>query len=259
VRGGALLRGERIDRQRPDLPVPLEGYTHLRAQGALLLTYERWRRTRLVFGLGGEHREVMDLVGADGEAIASPPGSRNELDPLAFTSAEIVFDPDQIRRDRKHELTFFARHLRLEDGFGAAGYRYQNVLELGWNDLWLWSKSHVMWGNVPFVEEEPVGGPFLRGVFPDRFFVERVVNAGLEFRWSLSRDLLKLSIFDETAAFGVIDRTTGEQTLQFGTSFGAGIHALIANGFQLDIYYAVGFTPHQPMANGVSLNVRQAF
>ncbi len=286
LRPTVLLRAEMLSRQRPDLHV--ETYTHTRMQGALLLSYELGPKARFSLGAGGEQRHVFNVEGVPGSEVIPPfaeplastedtsaaklleAETQAKAEPLILANVDLVFTPEEIRRDRRHELSLFARHYPGSSGFGTSGYRYQKVFELGWHDLWITSKGAWLWGDVPFVEEEPVGGAYLRGVFGDEYYVKNVAKVGVEFRWSLTRDLYKLSAFSDVAVFGELDLPDPRETvstsdlrdsgtLRVASSTGVGFHALIADGFQLDFYYAFGLAPSHQLDTGLAIGFKQAF
>jgi hypothetical protein len=271
LRPALVLRGEMLSRQRPDIAI--ETYRHTRIQAALMASYDLGRGSRFQVGLGAEERFVFDVQGDAEHVELLRDETQAEAEPLALANLDLVFDPDEIRRDRRHELNVFARHYPGPSGFGATGIKYQKVFTFGWHDLWLTSKADWLWGDVPFVEEVPVGGNYLRGTFGDVFFVENAAKVGAEFRWSLTRDVYKVSVFNDVAIFGELDplqefsdgtgvdvgelRATGSRRI--GTSFGAGFHALIAESFQLDLYYAFGYTAGYPFERGIAIALKQAF
>ncbi len=112
--------------------------------------------------------------------------------------------------------------------------------EFSWHDLWLKKPCDAFhaFGDVQFQDEENLG-ELLRGVFGT--FERRAGNIELEFRFSLSRDILKVSFFTQFAAWGEIDRPTNNEALRLGVAAGPGFHALILGMFQMDLYASVGF------------------
>jgi hypothetical protein len=152
---------------------------------------------------------------------------------------ELIFDRGAQRYDRRHAITAQAQQFFGEPGFGFLSYRYQGVAPFGWHDLWLKSRGKWLWGEVAFHNEEPVG-EYLHGLFGEQF-VDRIGNASVEFRFSVTRDLFKLSLFHDLAVFAELDRQNQTETLRVANSFGPGFHALIEGMLQLDIYVAFGF------------------
>src|SRR5207248_702774 len=91
-------------------------------------------------------------------------------------------------------------------------------------------------------------------------WVRKAANFSCEWRFSVTRDVVKLSLFVESAVWGQIpgrlgvpnsspgsmmnDPKTGvklgEETLRIGVTGGPGIHLLLQGDFQLDIYGSFG-------------------
>jgi hypothetical protein len=252
-------RGDLSSRQRPD--IGLESYFSTRVQLTLGLSYDLSRGASVSLSVGGEELDVFALTPVDAQTPATGAAPSSTLKPYLSGAALFVFDPDDIRRDRHHELEFTWRHYPgpSAKAYGLTTYRYQNVSEIGWHDLWLTSNGAWLWGNAPFIEEQPVGGQYVRGVFGDRFYARHVASGGLEARFSLTRDIYKVGGFADVAVFGQIDRATGAEHPEVVTSAGPSFHVLIADAFELDLYYALGFTGHGQVDRGFTASLKQAF
>ena len=96
-------------------------------------------------------------------------------------------------------------------------------------------------------------------MFGGNWFVREAGAVRLEFRFSLVRDLFKLSVFSDTALFGEIDHAGGPRTIQIADSVGAGFHALILDMFQLDLYYGFGFASGGEFDHGLVTTLRKVF
>ncbi|MDY7231731.1 hypothetical protein [Hyalangium rubrum] len=252
-------RGELTSRQRPD--VGLESYFSTRVQLGLSLSYEFIPGALVALGVGGDELEVFALRGVEGLGVPAGVAPSSSLRPFLAAGAQLIFDPDEIRRDRRHELELSSRHYPGASGsdYGLTSYRYQKVFEIGWHDVWLTSRGAYLWGQPPFVEEQPVGGLHVRGVFGTRFYARRVASAGLEANFSITRDIYKLGAFTDIAVFGDIDRGSNTEKARVVASLGPGFHVLIADAFQLDLYYSLGFAGRGQAERGFTLNLRQAF
>ncbi|KFE72476.1 hypothetical protein [Hyalangium minutum] len=253
-------RGELISRQRPD--IGLESYYAMRAQLTLGLSYDLFRGATVALGVGGEELDVFGLKPAmEGVGPAAGVGPSSTLRPYLSSTAHLVFDMDEVRRDRRTELEFNGRQYPRESGrgYGVISYRFQRVNEVGWHDLMLTSRGAWLWGNVPFIEEQPVGGLHVRGVFDDRFYAKHVASGGMEVRFSLTRDIYKVGGFADVAVFGELDRGSGSEKPRVVGSAGPSFHVLIADVFQLDLYYALGFAGHGEAERGFTAALRQAF
>src|SRR3712207_7850568 len=75
---------------------------------------------------------------------------------------------------RPPRSTLFPYTTLFRSAYGLTSYRYQKLFEYGWHDLWLTSRGAYLWGQPPFIEEQPVGGLHVRGVFNTRFYARRV-------------------------------------------------------------------------------------
>jgi len=259
LRPALVARTALTSRQRPD--VNLESYQLLQAQLALGLTYDLFAGATLGIGAGAEWRSVFGLVPVDGLAPPAEVQRRTDLLPFLGLVADVVFDVDEIRRDRHHELVLENRHYPRGSGtgYGVTTLRYQRIYERGWHDLWLTARGAWLWGNTPFFDEQPVGGTHVRGVFDARWYTRHVMSVGSEVRLSITRDLYKVGLFTDLAAFGQRDRTSGGETGRLVGAFGPSLHVLIADAFQLDIYYAIGIASRHDVERGLSVGLEQAF
>ncbi|HOX43577.1 MAG TPA: hypothetical protein PK668_08265 [Myxococcota bacterium] len=253
------LEGDLISRQRADLQ--LEIFYAARLDATLNVGYELARGLMLSLGGGVEEKFVFGLmrVGADPPPLED--GAR--LQPFLVGRVDLVFNPREPRRDRRHHLLLEGRHYWVEEqaDFGKVAYLYQLVQGLGWHDLVVRSRgTWLYWrGAVPFDEEEPVGGRYVRGVFGGRDYVREVGNLTLEFRLSLVRDLFKLSVFNDLALYGELDRVSADERFMLADSFGLGFHALILDTLQLDLYYAFGLDLEREFDHGLSASLTKAF
>ncbi|MBN1207799.1 MAG: hypothetical protein JXB05_23240 [Myxococcaceae bacterium] len=259
LRPALSVRGELMSRQRPD--VGLESYIATRVQFVAALSYQVFRGATIAIGLGAEELDVFELSRVEGSGELAGVGPSSTLRPYLNGTAQLVFDIDELRRDRHHELEVTGRHYPREAGrgYGITTYRYQQVTEIGWHDLWFMSRGAYMWGSAPFIEEQPVGGMHVRGVFDERFYARRVVSGGFEARFSLTRDVYKVGGFADVAVFGDLNRASGAEQLRLVGSVGPSFHALIADVFQLDIYYGIGLAGGGKAERGFTVALKQAF
>lgn len=207
-------------------------------------------------GVGAEQLDIFALRAVAGEGAAGV-GPSSGLRPYLSATVQLVLDADELRRDRHHELELSGRHYpgRAASGYGLTAWRYQKVFELGWHDVWLTSQGAWLWGQPPFIEEQPVGGQHVRGAFSERFYTRRVASAGLEAHFSLTRDVYKVGGFADVAVFA--ERAGGQA--RGVASVGPSFHALIADAFQLDLHYGIGFAGRGQAERGFSATLKQAF
>lgn len=259
LRPTLLVRFDLTSRQRPD--VGLESYYATRAQLVLALSYDVFRGASIAFGFGAEQLDIFALRPVDGSGVPTGVSPSSTLRPYLSATAQLIFDADEIRRDRRHELEVTSRHYtgRGERGYGLTSYRYQKLFEIGWHDVLLTSRGTHLWGTPPFIEEQPVGGQLVRGVFDTRFYARRALGAGLEGRFSLTRDIYKVGGFADIAVFGEMERASGTEKPRVIGCLGPSFHVLIADAFQLDLYYSIGLAGRGEAERGFSAALRQAF
>jgi len=254
LRLGSDLRS----RQRSDRSVEI--YYRESLEGSLWWSFEIVPGIALVAGGGCEYRILFGVEMADANA---PPVEEGEtLRPFAGGGLHFVFDPDEPRLDRHHLLEANLRHAWQQgsDVLGMADLSYRKVFGFGWHDLIVSTAGVWIWGAATFDDEEPVGGRHLRGVFGNRYWVERVADLKLEFRFSLARDLFKLSVFHDLAVFGQLDPVSGDETARVADSVGLGFHALILDLFQFDFYYGLGWTSEGgEFDHGLAVRLKKVF
>jgi hypothetical protein len=219
LRPGLALKAELTSRQRPD--IGLESYMFTSAQLAPGLSYDLLGGSAY-FGIGVEQRDVFALQRVAGADVPSGIHSSTMLVPYVSVDAHFVFDADEVRRDRHHEIEVNVRHTlgNRDTAFGIASYNYRRVFEIGWHDLRLSSRGAYVLGVPPFVEEQPIGGAYVRGVYGTRFYSRRAVGVGMEARFSLIRDIYKVGAFTDFALFREIDRTSDHGGARAVTAFG---------------------------------------
>ncbi len=259
LRPTVLVRFELTSRQRPD--IGLESYYATRAQVLVALSYDVFRGATVTLGGGAEQLNIFSLRPVEGSGPTAGLGPSSMLRPYLSGTAQLVFDVDEIRRDRRHELEVTGRHYPGSTirGYGLTSFRYQKLFEVGWHDVLLTSRGHSLWGTQPFIEEQPVGDQLVRGVFGTRFYVRRAVGTGFDGRFSLIRDIYKVGGFADVAVFGELDRAAGTEKARVIASLGPSFHVLIADAFQLDMYYSIGFAGRGEAERGFSASLRQAF
>ncbi len=258
LRAFLSLQSDLVSRQRQDLN--LEIFYREFLDATLNLSFE-WRR-RIGLSLGGGMREKF-LFGLEPVTADPVPLEAGALaEPFIIGRAELLFNPDEERRDRRRRLVAEARHHWVEGSkpYGRVSLQGQWLWAFGYHDLWLKTRGALLYGAVQADDEEPVGGRYLRGVFGDRYYVREVGGISAEFRLSLARDLFKLSVFHDAALFGSIERASDAETLRVANSFGAGFHALILDVIQFDIYAAFGFTSEEgDFDYGLSASLSKVF
>lgn len=261
IRPSFGLRADLLDRQRGD--VGLESFQYFTFDSSLDADITPAKGIVVGGGLGFERRVLFGLipVGTVSPIVTTTPKAQSR--PHADLSLQLVFNPEELRRDRSHTLSLATRLY----GRGASDRastavlhgHYQHVWLSGWNEFWLEGLATLLVGDVLFPEEESVGGgSALRGPF-SYDSVRKLSAIDLEFRYSLWRDNFKIGLFHDLAAFGEIDRTTDVETARIADSFGLGFHALLYYQFQLDAWFGAGFASDGRFSNGAALTIKQAY
>src|SRR4051812_7505015 len=255
-----LLRGsaDLTNRQRGDLG--LERFMFATLDGGAALLFLPIPQIRISLGGGLERRFLYDLEPVGGSTFSSS-FRYIETRPYGEATLELTFDPGALRRDRHHRLYLDARIYGPPDGSRPQTAHlegwYQKMVPFGWNELWIETRGISRTGDVLFPEEISIGG-LLRGPFGAEY-ARKAAALLLEFRYSLMRDVFKLGIFHNVAAYGVIDRLGNRETLTGANATGIGVHALLIDEFQLDAWIGVGWNTAGKFDRGAALAIRQAF
>lgn len=259
VRPVISIWGELVARQRFDLG--LENYFNGQADGAVHLQRQLKPNQTVSLGGGARFQRMFDFTAAEGRSVPTFVRDLERLRPFAHLNVDLIFELPDNRWDRRHALLVDARHFFAvrDPVFGEARVSYQRVWPWGWHDIWLKARGAWLWGEVPFHYDELVAGTHLRSVFGDTY-VHRVASVGGEFRFSITRDVYKLSLFQDVATWGeLVDRDRGIETVRVGTSFGPGFHALIEGMLQVDIYLAFGIDSAGRFDTGVAALLNKVF
>ena len=261
VRSFVWLRGEGLARQRWDLG--LENYVTTNSELSANIQVRPFLPLRLFIGFGLGHFYLFGERGAGW----GPPPTEVASEPRRWRGfvqfgLEWVLDTGDARWDRRHAMSLDGRlWANLEQinqvAYGEVKLRWQKVEALGWHDLWFKVRGTLLTGDVLFPFEEPLG-EHLRGVFGD-IFARAAGSASAEFRFSLTRDLFKLGLFVDAAAWGQLDAQRAEQTPRLGVSFGPTFHALIEGMFQVDLGVSFGFLSTGRFSTGLHAALIKVF
>ncbi len=282
VRPALIMKGDLTARQEIDKLIQLENYYAGTASGSLNLSATVRTGLTVSVGAGVQWRRIWGLQKSPG--TITPPTVHFSEQVRAFFEGklDLVFDPANNRTDRWHyfsaEAVTFApasvfREGKLTDKwFGAVHFHYQNVIPFGWHDLWIRARGRSLFGDVSFHDEDSVA-EYNHGIFGDKF-IRRGVSAEVEFRFSITRDLFKISLFHSIFAFGEVTNRgqfnqgpdgqqvpvfAYEETPRLGTAIGPGFHALIEGMFQLDIYGSFGVLNNGRFSANATLNLNKVF
>lgn len=264
LRAFLRLQASVLNRQRSDIMI--DSVYNLPLEASLNLSVAAFRYASVALGGGVEHRRLFGLTLAPGaELIPNPaleatPNQQTRL--FVSMSLGATINPEAIRRDQRHGFDLEGRIYSAAAPGRKESERlqasYQKTFAIGWDEFWIKSHAALVTGDVLYPDEEPMGGDYLRGPFSGAFYVRRITALDLEFRYSLVRDLFKVSIYHDLAAFGSIDRMRDTESLSFANAFGLGLHVLIIDAFQLDTYWGVGFGAGRT-DTGFVLAIREAY
>ena len=101
-------------------------------------------------------------------------------------------------------------------------------------------------------EELSIGDGFLRSGFGTQIYLRRAAAGTLEYRMSLSRDTLKVGVFNDFAVYRALDALRAPVEVRVADTFGAGLHVLLFDAFQINSY--LGLTVDQAL--GLDLGVK---
>jgi hypothetical protein len=249
-----------MGRSREDLGLSQYYYSPIR--GALILDLAPFSGFRVSMGAGVERRILFGLEGTMGMIPAEVLAESQDQTRL-FGVARMLWslDWDELRKDRRTPLEILARYyLKGTDGarpMWALEVGYDRVWGLGWDELRLGGRGALLAPEAPYYLHIPLGDDYLRAAYTDQFS-DKVVGINAEYRLSLSRDLLKVGVFNDAVA--ARDVTVANDKIRFFESFGLGLHVLFLDAFQLSTYAGVGFsTTRDPVAFGFSLQLKQIF
>lgn len=261
------IRDDFLRRQRQD--IGLQTYTFNRLDGVISASAEP-ENAELKLGIGVQFRDFRNVDNVPLSEITpeqlGEPSRVTTVAPftnvLPFVSfeAHLTFSKLVTRFDKAHRLNGDVRYFAGNDGgFVAAFADYQKVFEFGWNDLWITSSGGILQGNFSVADAIPMSGSYVRGVYSDDFYMDRIIALGLEYRFSLTRDLFKVSIFDEAALFREhVIAGVGPQP-EVVNAFGPGLHALVMDTIQLDFYASFAVSTVRDKTTGATLRLRRAF
>lgn len=255
-----LFTGQGNARQRRDLN--LENYFSTTNEVSFNLSLPLWEWLGFFVSYGVQHFLVFEARAPEGSAPTLEIDANARLRTFIQARFEATFETGNGRWDRRHAASLDARlyaNLRRPDQpifFEMRGL-YQKVFTLGWHDAWFKARGTWLTGDVLFPFEEPLGD-HLRGVFGD-IFVRSAAGVKGEFRFSLTRDLYKVGVFLDTAAYGELNRENGNQRIRFGAAFGPSFHALIEGMFQMDLALSFGLISTGRFNTGVNAFLVKVF
>lgn len=251
-------------RFRRDLGVA--NYYYLPLESSLNVAMQATKILRVGLGLGFVERLLFGVDPAEARTIAPLVATTDRADPRMFLELRIDldFDESELRLDRHH-------HLSLEGRFLAAGssvrsdvitklkLEYDKVLQLGYDEFHLGVNGAHIFGAPFFYDELSIGDGFLRAAFGNDIFLKRALGMSFEYRVSLTREVFKVSVFDDFVTYQHLDGDREPGALRAATTVGVGLHVLLLDAFQLNGYAGIGLAPGQTLGFGIALNILRAY
>lgn len=214
----------------------------------------RWLRLRL--GSEALFRKIFKIRVEEGQTSTVTPFERFR----GSIRLELHFDifPEIVRNDRHTIVTIEGgQHFQKANDFRRVGLRFQHYFHIRHHDIIVRTRGYWLFGRPDFIDLVGIAGPYMRTFFDGRYYARQGIHFTLEGRIAAYRDIIKFSIFSDTAAFGRLEQET-YRGVTVATAFGPGFHWLILHAFQLDAYYSFGFAQRR-FAHNLYLLLRKVF
>ena len=256
-----------LGRDREDIFVDSYLFSPLAASGNIGLVFDTFRA---YVGVGVEQRFLYRVRTVEpepgGDPVPDPlpvPIPDSNYTPFLAFGSEWNLSPKELRLDRRETFSINARLLSRgsteNDGIVELFARYRKTWMNGWDEVRLALNGAYLGGDVPFFNEVAFGDGYLRAAFLDDFFVRKIASAQAEYRASLSRDALKVSLFNDIGVFEELDLGRNGVAARLVDNLGVGLHILAFETFQVDIYTGVGITTSGDVDLGISVAGSQVF
>lgn len=238
--------------------VPLEGSVNASMLATDTMTVS--------LGVGVQERFLFGIDPVEGETVTPlvEATEREDLRIFMAGSIELDFEKNALRLDRGHRLELSGRYLtagnlQRSNVITKLFLEYDKAWVLGYDEFHLGVNGVHIFGRPFFYDELSIGDGFLRAAFGNDIFLKRALGASFEYRVSLSRDAVKVSIFDDVAAYQDLDDDREPTDLRAATTFGLGLHVLLLDAFQLSTYAGLGIAAGRELGFGVALSVQRAY
>jgi hypothetical protein len=258
LRPALTVRGDLLSLQRGDLR--LESFSQATFASSIDAGVFKPNWT-FALGVGIERRFIFAIVKVAGANPLLDETPRAQTRPYGEAIADVVFNGDELRTDRKHRLNFEARFYTGSPSSQGAIWLHagwQRRFPMGWHELLWEARGTMLEGQVLFPDEESLGN-HLHGAFGGSTFVRKAAGTGIEFRYSLLRDVVKLGLFYDQVVFGALDRTAVSWSTRSAGAGGPAFHLLLADEFQVDVYFAIGWKTDGSTDFAPALVLRQVF
>src|SRR5205807_1934507 len=150
LRPALTVRGDLLSLQRSDLR--LDSFHQATFAASVDASVFR-PRAMVALGVGIERRFLLSLVKAIGANPLIDETPRAQTRPYAEAIAEIVFNPGELRTDRKNLLDFEARGYSGSTSSDKALWMrgsYQRRFPFGWHELWWEARGRCSWVGCCF-------------------------------------------------------------------------------------------------------------
>jgi len=249
-----ILRGEGLwySRGRDDLLITR--YDRVTVQPTLRLRLVPSDWVELELGGGAVFDQVL-LLESSGTDV---PDDKPRLEPIVFATARFSLGSDEVRLDRRHDFRF-----GVTQNFGQGTSRtqvtfdYDKSIGFGWNDLVLTGGASGLFGARPYYAPERVGGR-VKGAYGDRIYGSAVAAVGIEYRFSIARENLKVGVGYDAAGYAR-DNGPNPTTPGFMNAISVSLHLLVLNSFRFSIYALGAIAIGEEAQPGLALSFTQVF
>lgn len=237
----------------------LEEYFTETLEASLSLYWNLGQASFITLGGGWQSKYLFGVEQLEAPPVVLEPNERHR--PFVVTQLDVELGKPSLRADQRHHLALEGRHYFGDsDSYDRFRAAYVLPLRFGWHQLWLKAMATKLWGEVPIGDEERIDGRYIRGVFNEKYFVKEAGAASAEFRYSLTRDQLKLALFADFAFFtGQAHAVDATDDLRWAAAAGPGVNLLLFDAFQLDLYYSFGLNSDEEFEYGFVTAFEKAF
>ncbi|MBS2025268.1 MAG: hypothetical protein JST92_22940 [Deltaproteobacteria bacterium] len=251
------LESDLVSQQRAQLQ--LERYYTETVEATFGLSDQLTRRLLLEGSGGYQLRWLFGLDGPTSTQVAGTPSVQRR--PFVEVGEHLVFNPDELRVDHRNfvdgRFRFFSPTQPGGSVTAAGEFRARGLIPFGWNELWLEGNVRVVTGDRYFTDEYSLGD-VMANVYSE-VFTHRLAQAGAEFRVSLLRDVFKVGLLLNVAAYGSDPNNTGADVAQAASALGFGFHWLVLDTFTADLIVSAAIATNQGFAPALSFNLSQVF
>jgi hypothetical protein len=257
----ASISGDLQSRRRPDLDLGRYYFIPIRAQAGL--AFEGGRVFSLELTAGVEQAYVF---GVEPRASGNPPPDVTDapgefLRAMGSVALRLHLNPDEVYFGRAHRFDVDLRaypdgERRTRSLVAQASYRL--ALGFGYDELRLRAEGTAVFGDVRYFEQVPLGFRHLQAAYQD-VFVDRAGTGGVEYRFALVRDLMKLGTFASTSVVSGIGTERGK--VQVLGELGLALHLLVLESLEASVAAALGLSSlaDRDTTFGAVIEVRRAF